>query len=320
VRWIGRRRIDTRAYPRPDTCRPIRIRRDAVAPGQPHRDLLVSPDHAVLLDGVLIPARLLVNGMTIVQDDRLRHADYFHVELDRHAILFAEGLESESYLDTGNRAMFANSGLPTLLHPDLSVTAKQRSWSADACAPLAVAPGTVAPLWQRLCDRAATLGFTPPSAVETTSEPDLHLCVAGRIVRAAAAEDGRYVFALPRGAGSAMLCSRAASAAEIEPFHTDRRRLGVAVQRLGVHLAGPGGFRDIAIDWPGLANGWWGAESAAGALWRWTNGTAEVPLPPDATMLEVAVRGRHRYPITLPVQHPVAAAAPLYRGRTSGAV
>ena len=37
--------------------------------------------------------------------------EYFHVELDRHDVLFAEGLAAESYLDTGNRGLFANGGL-----------------------------------------------------------------------------------------------------------------------------------------------------------------------------------------------------------------
>jgi hypothetical protein len=59
---------------------------------------------------------------------------YFHVELDRHDILLANDLPTESYLDTGDRAKFENSGLPLILHPDFST----RVWEAAACAPLTI--------------------------------------------------------------------------------------------------------------------------------------------------------------------------------------
>ncbi len=118
VTWIGRRQIDLAAHPRPDLANPIRIRRGAFADAVPHRDLLVSPDHAIYADGVLIPAKCLVNGVTIVQDSGFEDISYFHVELEDHDILLAEGLTAESYLDTGNRTTFENADLPMVLHPD----------------------------------------------------------------------------------------------------------------------------------------------------------------------------------------------------------
>ena len=69
------------------------------------RDLVLSPDHAVFADGVLVPVRHLVNGMTVVQQ-HVAALSYFHVELTAHAAIVAEGLPCESYLDTGNRAAF----------------------------------------------------------------------------------------------------------------------------------------------------------------------------------------------------------------------
>ena len=110
VTWLGHRRIDLTAHPRPETVAPIRIERDAFADNMPHRDLLVSPDHAIFVDGKLICARQLVNGTTIRQELDWTAVDYYHVELDQHAILLAEGLPAESYIDTGNSGFFANSG------------------------------------------------------------------------------------------------------------------------------------------------------------------------------------------------------------------
>jgi hypothetical protein len=106
VRWVGRTRVALAGHPDPDTVLPIRIAAGALAPGQPHRDLLVSPDHALLIDELLVPAYRLLNGATIRRDCNRVAVDYHHVELDTHDLLLAEGVRAESYLDTGNRALF----------------------------------------------------------------------------------------------------------------------------------------------------------------------------------------------------------------------
>ena len=110
VRWLGHRRIDLTRHPLPETVAPIRIERDAFADNVPHRDLLLSPDHAAHLDGVLICARQLVNGTTIRQEKGWSSVDYYHVELNEHAILLAEGLPAESY--PGRPATGASSPTP----------------------------------------------------------------------------------------------------------------------------------------------------------------------------------------------------------------
>ena len=106
--WIGRR---SHAAPTSDRVLPVLIRAGALADGVPRRDLHVSPDHAMLLDGVLVQAGALVNGVSIVQARRAVRVEYFHLELETHDIIFAEGAPTESYLDTGNRAQFANCPL-----------------------------------------------------------------------------------------------------------------------------------------------------------------------------------------------------------------
>jgi hypothetical protein len=134
VVWVGRRNLDCRGHPTPSQAWPIRIRAGAFGTGRPYRDLWLSPDHAVYVNDVLVPAKRLVNGSTIEQIE-VDAIDYYHVELPRHDVLLANGLAAESFLDVnGNRGFFANGGVPVILHPDLTALA----WEANGCAPLVV--------------------------------------------------------------------------------------------------------------------------------------------------------------------------------------
>ena len=58
--------------------------------------------------------------------------EYFHIELDRHEIILAEGLPAESFLDAGDRHQFDNGGAALVLHPDFA----SRAWECAAAAPL----------------------------------------------------------------------------------------------------------------------------------------------------------------------------------------
>jgi hypothetical protein len=100
VRWIGRRRMRA-----PGAASPLRVAAHAFGENQPRRDVLLSPDHAVSVDGLLVSVRHLANGMTVRREE-VAEVTYFHVELDRHEVVVAEGLACESYLDTGNRGAF----------------------------------------------------------------------------------------------------------------------------------------------------------------------------------------------------------------------
>jgi len=132
---IHKRSIDCRRHPRTQRVWPVRIAAHAFGRDRPHRDLLLSPDHAVYVDGVLIPAKHLINGTTIVQQPR-DTIDYFHIELRCHAVLLAEGLEVESYLATDSaRADVA--------------------WEAAGCAPLVVTGPILAAVRRRLGRLAA---------------------------------------------------------------------------------------------------------------------------------------------------------------------
>jgi hypothetical protein len=131
VEWIGHRVIDCTRHPRKEQVWPIRVSAHAFAPCQPGRDLWLSPHHGVYIHDVLIPVGLLVNGTTIRQI-QLPAIDYWHVELPRHEVILAEGLPSESYLDTGDRTDFLLAGSFTTLFP----TFGSRRADGEGCAPL----------------------------------------------------------------------------------------------------------------------------------------------------------------------------------------
>jgi Hint domain len=297
VTWLGRRRIDLTAHPHPETVAPIRIRRGTFADNMPHTDLLVSPDHAIFVDSKLICARQLINGTTIYQEKGWTSVEYFHVELDSHAILLAEGLPAESYLNTGNHGFFANSGEPLVLHPDLTDETDYPTREAGSCAPFVWDEASVHPVWQRLSERAAALG-QPVRPAATTNDPALHLVAAGRRIKPIYADAGLFIFPLPRNAGAVRLVSRASAPTDARPWLDDRRRLGVRLARIVLRDATE--VREIPVDHPDLKQGWWAVERDGTAMGRWTDGDAVLPLPAmhGVTMLEIHLRGTLDYVVS----------------------
>ena len=108
VRFVGRQTFAT-LFADPRRTRPIRIAAGALGEGLPVRDLCVSPDHALLVDGVLVQAGALVNGTTIApMTDLPERFTYFHVELEDHALILAEGVPAETFVDNVTRRRFDN--------------------------------------------------------------------------------------------------------------------------------------------------------------------------------------------------------------------
>jgi ELWxxDGT repeat protein len=290
IRWIGYRHIDLKRHVDPQRVMPVRIRADALANGVPRRDLLVSSDHALFIDGMLIPARLLLNGGSLVAETATRHITYYHVELDSHDILLAEGVPAESYLDTGNRGMFENAGSPLRLHPDFADGQRE----ALSCAPFVVEPGLVEPIWRRLAARAEVLGWVRPRPPELTGEPELHIVAGTRRLKPVVAENGHYLFVLPPAGDTLRLVSRAAQPSEVNPWVEDRRPLGVKIRRL-TWRNGPK-TRDVAMDDSILKHGWWAVEWEEDRPSRWTDGDAKLPAL-KAGLLEIELCGSMRYPV-----------------------
>lgn len=108
IQWIGQRRMTGARLLAMPHLRPVRIRADFFANGRPDADLLVSPEHRVLVEGaaaqalfntpeVLVRAQDLLNGDTVAVDHALREVTYVHLLLDHHEVLFANGVETESF-------------------------------------------------------------------------------------------------------------------------------------------------------------------------------------------------------------------------------
>jgi hypothetical protein len=99
IKFIGRRKVSRERTGPWNGDGPVKISRFAIDGNAPHSDLYVSPAHAIYIDGILIRASNLVNGVTIVADAKpdALSLTYLHIELDTHEAILAEGLAVESY-------------------------------------------------------------------------------------------------------------------------------------------------------------------------------------------------------------------------------
>ena len=100
IKFIGRQKVSRgRTGPWKNGEGPVKISRFAIDGKAPHSDLYITPEHAIYIDGILIPARNLVNGVTIVADAKpeIVSLTLFHIELDTHEGILAEGLAVESF-------------------------------------------------------------------------------------------------------------------------------------------------------------------------------------------------------------------------------
>ncbi|GAA5266632.1 hypothetical protein ACOSOMT5_P3061 [Acidiphilium sp. MT5] len=217
IQWIGHRSLSLLRHPNPAQVNPIRIRAGALDNDVPSRDLFLSPDHALYLNGALIPAKSLLNGSTIRQESR-RTITYYHIELPHHAVLYAEGTPAESYLETGNRSAFENGGGGAItLHPDFAQTLREQT----SCSPFAES----GPIVEQTRTQILARTHQP-----LTNDPALTL--------------------QPNQDGSVTIHSRRAIPGYFSPDPRDQRTLGVKI--LSLHA----GSREINLDHPLLTEGW----------------------------------------------------------------
>ncbi len=277
--WIGTGRARVVRGQR-SAATPVIVRKSAIADNVPNRDLRITKGHSLFIDGVLIPAEFLINHRTILWDDTAQDVSVYHLELEDHDVVFANGTPAESYRDDGNRWLFRNANSGWHLPPK------------PPCAAVLTGGPVVDAIWRRLLDRA---GAGPSFPV--TDDPDLHLLVDGKRIEPAARAGGDVVFRLPSCPGNVRIRSRHGVPAELG-LARDPRLLGVAVRRVQVRR----GWQLVQIDADDdrLVDGFYGYEPDDSL--RWTNGDAGLPTAvfsrfSGPSELVMNLTGRMSYPL-----------------------
>ena len=253
--WIGTGSVlATRG--RRNAATPVIVRKGALADNVPARDLRVTKGHSLLLDGVLIPVEYLVNHRSIEWDDRAQDVRLYHIELETHDVLIANGAPAESYRDDGNRWLFRNAN---------------DGWDQPAkqpCASVLTGGPAVDAAWRRLLDRSG-----PRPNVPMTDDPDPHLVVDGQPLDATERDGDEVVFTLADRPAEVRIVSRASVPQELG-FARDPRCLGVALRRVAMRQGSR--FRGAEANDPALERGFHGFEADNRCIW--TDGDAAFPM------------------------------------------
>ena len=252
--WIGKGSVASTRGQR-TAATPVIVRKGALAENVPNADLRITKAHSLYIDDVLIPVEFLINHRSIEWDYLAQNVTIYHIELETHDILIANGALAESYRDDGNRWLFDNENSGWHLPPQ------------EPFAPVLTGGPVVDAIWRRLLDRAG-----PRPGLPLTDDPDLHLMVDGVRVDVVRQAGAMHVFALPGAAESVQVVSRAAAPAELG-LARDPRMLGVALRRLTIGRA----TRSLTIeaDDPSWTEGFHDFEPVEGL--RWTDGNATIP-------------------------------------------
>ena len=293
--WVGCQHVTIRADCPPDVGGvPIRISKDALAVGVPHHDLLVTPEHCLYLEGCFVPVRMLVNGMTISYAHEIRSYKCYHIETRDHAVIRANGLFTESYLDTGNRRNF-NPLADGAVVPAFNGPA--RNWNEHAAAQLCTERFFVERLYHQIIQRACMIGaIAAENERAYVQDPALRLLLPnGSKIVPLRIIGRRYVFALPANIDVVRVISRSARPCDtIGPYVDDRRSLGVLIGRITVCDAHQ--TYDINAHLANDLPGWHAREEGE---CRWTQGDAVLPIgtckPSCHTILVVHVEAAGPY-------------------------
>jgi fibronectin-binding autotransporter adhesin len=251
IRWIGRRSYAGAFIAGQHLMLPVCIKRGALADDVPRQDLWVSPGHAMVLDGQLVPAWRLINGVSVVQAEAVESVTYYHVELACHDVLLANGAAAESFLDDDCRGQFHNAAAFAAAYPNAAPMA--------ALAPRLEDGFALQLIWERIAGRAkADLAPEPvgtlrgfidvataahiggwaqdvdnpemPVALEVSIGDRPVLCVLANgyrgDLRNAGMGTGRHAFAidLPPGLDGVVTVRRVADGMRLEATETSARR------------------------------------------------------------------------------------------------
>jgi hypothetical protein len=168
--WVGTGKVLATSVRR-SAATPVIVRKGALADGTPHRDLHITKGHALYIDGVLIPVEELINQRSILWDDRAQEVAIYHVELETHDVMIADGAAAESYRNDGNRWLFQNHNSGWGLSPQ------------PPCAPVLNSGPVVDAIWRRLLERAGSTMLSSGTTTDTcsVSQRSLVLSVFARV-------------------------------------------------------------------------------------------------------------------------------------------
>ncbi|MES2711075.1 MAG: Hint domain-containing protein [Pseudomonadota bacterium] len=262
VLWTGQVEVAIAHHSNPETVRPVLIRAGAFSDGVPLRDLRVSPDHGMLFGDVLVPAALLVNGATILQEPFWDSITYWHVEVPEHAVILAEGAPAESYLDDGGRSAFDHAGIAAQFI-DFALRREAGLSTTASCRPVLRDAARSAPFRRHLAARARRLG------ADTVGDPGLRLIVGGAVLPFAGASVSLTApeVAMARAQGAVLASRISLTTAEAGMMR------GVALA--GLVLRGGAEVLRLPPDDMRLRGARGLAQTEAGL--RWTDGQAWLP-------------------------------------------
>ncbi|WP_336947552.1 Hint domain-containing protein [Asaia sp. HN010] len=237
---------------------PIRVKKDAIADCVPYKDLLITAEHCILLEGRFIPARMLVNGKSISYDKSFSSYTYYHLHIDEHSIVEADGLRTESYLATTDH--------------DIDSSVPKKTW-ADAAAPLDTSREFAQHWWSLVNERCGagnreTTITTNPALVVSTDD--------GTTIYPLRSKNGVFVYNIPNGIKQLRVISKTSRMNDVVgPFFDDRRSLGILVSDITIYS--PTHVYSIDLNLLEQINdGWLGGDEQSG---YWTNGNALLPIP-----------------------------------------
>ncbi len=173
IKWIGKRSYSGRSVRGRKDILPVCIKAGALEDNVPKRDLWISPNHAMFLDGMLIEAKDLINGVSVLRAASVESVEYFHIELDNHDVIIAEGALAESFIDDDSRDLFHNADEHRRLYPD---TAKE---AAQYCAPRLQEGYEVEAVRRRIAMRAGLDEAVPVGNLRGHVDRITAKCVAG---------------------------------------------------------------------------------------------------------------------------------------------
>ena len=272
VIWTAQSHCDVQSHLSDDLAGyPVRILRGAIADGIPSKDMLITAEHCLFLNGKFVPARMLVNKRSIFFDKSITSYEYYHIETKKHSVIMADGMLTESYLNTSNHRSFYAEGNVISFIPH-----RQLTWD-DAAVSLDVSRDFVEPLFRQVEDRAIAANLPQRSEnSKLTEEADLHLLTNSDVcIRPVREHNGHMTFVIPSGVKSVRIVSNASRPSDvIGPFVDDRRYFGVAVCDITLFENGRSRYINTHLTDKDLS-GWNTLE------WedcRWTSGNAFLPL------------------------------------------